>query len=104
MRLIDADRLVKDLKFLYTKSRIPVPVDMRAREVLTTIMEQPTAYDIDKVVEQLIEEKELSYADFDKYVFDVCPGFDSEYDDFFHKGLERAIELIKVCSSKYLRS
>lgn len=39
MRLIDADRLVKDLNFLYTKSRIPVPVDMRAREVLTTIME-----------------------------------------------------------------
>lgn len=60
--------------------------------------------DADKVIEQLNEEKELSYADFDKYVYDVCPGFDSEYDDFFHKGLERAIELIKVCSSKYLRS
>lgn len=50
--------------------------------------------DADKVIEQLNEEKELSYADFDKYVYDVCPGFDSEYDDFFHKGLERAIELI----------
>ena len=51
MRLIDADTLVKDLSYLYTKNHIPV--DMRAKEILTTIMEQPTAYDIDKVVERL---------------------------------------------------
>lgn len=99
MRLIDADTLVKDLNYLYTKSRVPVPVDMRAREILTTIMEQPTVCDIDKIVEQLNEEKELAYADFNEYVYEVCPGFDSEYDDFFHKGLERAIELIKLGSS-----
>ena len=53
MRLIDADALVKDLSYLYTKNHIPV--DMRAKEILTTIMEQPTAYDIDKVVEELRE-------------------------------------------------
>ena len=51
MRLIDADTLIKDLSYLYTKNHIPV--DMRAKEILTTIMEQPTAYDIDKVVEEL---------------------------------------------------
>lgn len=51
MRLIDADTLIKDLSYLYTKNHIPV--DMRAKETLTTIMEQPTAYDVDKVVEQL---------------------------------------------------
>ena len=51
MRLIDADTLVKDLSYLYTKNHIPV--DMRAKEILTTIMEQPTAYDIDKVVEEI---------------------------------------------------
>ncbi|MGN1300835.1 MAG: hypothetical protein ACI4VC_05780 [Clostridia bacterium] len=51
MRFIDADTLVKDLSYLYTKNHIPV--DMRAKEILTTIMEQPTAYDIDKVVEEL---------------------------------------------------
>ena len=55
MRLIDADTLVKGLSYLYTKNHIPV--DMRTKEILTTIMEQPTAYDIDKVVEEL--EKEL---------------------------------------------
>ena len=53
MRLIDADTLVKDLSYLYTKNHIPV--DMRAKEILTTIMEQPTAYDIDKVVKELEE-------------------------------------------------
>ena len=51
MRLIDADALIKNLSYLYTKNH--TPVDMRAKEILTTIMEQPTAYDIDKVVERL---------------------------------------------------
>ena len=51
MRLIDADTLVKGLSYLYTKNHIPV--DMRAKEILTTIMEQPTAYDVNKVVEEL---------------------------------------------------
>ena len=51
MRLIDADALIKNLSYLYTKNHIPV--DMRAKEILTTIMEQPTAYDVDKVIEEL---------------------------------------------------
>ena len=53
MRLIDADTLVKDLSYLYTKNHIPV--DMRAKETLSKIMEQPTAYDIGKVVTELNE-------------------------------------------------
>ena len=53
MRLIDADTLIKDLSYLYTKNHIPV--DMRAKGVLTTIMEQPTAYDVDKVVKEINE-------------------------------------------------
>lgn len=59
MRLIDTDTLIKDLGYLYTKNRIPV--DMRAKETLSTIMEQPTIYDVDKVVEQL---KNVSYERF----------------------------------------
>ena len=51
MRLIDADTLIKDLSYLYTKNHIPI--DMRAKEILTTIIEQPTAYDVDKVIEEL---------------------------------------------------
>ena len=41
MRLIDADALIKNLSYLYTKNH--TPVDMRVKEILTTIMEQPTA-------------------------------------------------------------
>lgn len=53
MRLIDADALIKDLSYLCTKNHIPV--DMRAREILSTVMEQPTAYDVDKVVKEINE-------------------------------------------------
>lgn len=59
------------------------------------IEEQPTAYDVDKVVEQLEEERKLSYADFDRYVEEVSPCLDAEYDDSFQRGLERAIKIIK---------
>ena len=59
MRLIDADTLIKDLSYLYTKNHIPV--DMRAKKTLSTIMEQPTAYDADNTVERL---KKASYERF----------------------------------------
>ena len=52
-------------------------------------------YDPDKVVKQLEEERELSYADFDRYAEEVSPCLDAEYDDFFHRGLERAIKIVK---------
>ena len=55
MRLIDADALIKDFGYLYTKNHIPV--DMRARTTLSTVIEQPTAYDVDKVLKQLEDEK-----------------------------------------------
>lgn len=55
MRLIDADTLIKDLSYLYTKNH--VPVDMRAKEILSTVMDQPTAYDVDRVLKQLEDEK-----------------------------------------------
>ena len=63
MRLIDADALIKDLSYLYTRNHIPI--DMKAKDVLITIMEQSTAYDVDKVVEQLnnIKKYNLNLAD-----------------------------------------
>ena len=51
--------------------------------------------DMNKVVKQLEEERELSYADFDRYVEEVSPCLDDEYDDFFHRGLETAIRIVK---------
>ena len=62
MRLIDADALIKNLSYLYTKNHIPI--DMRAKEILTTIMEQPTAYDVDKVAGELKIIKEDALAEY----------------------------------------
>ena len=81
MRLIDADTLIKNLSYLYTKNHIPI--DMRAKEILTTIMEQPTAYDVDKVIEELKDAKH-----------DVCL-----YDDdleYYQRGIDKAIEIVKA--------
>ena len=90
MRLIDADALVKDLSYLYTKNHIPV--DMRAKEILTTIMEQPTAYDIDKVVEEL-EELKMRY-------FLTIANTGDEKSDFAYENvgnaLDKAIEIVKA--------
>ena len=87
MRLIDADAL-KDtlLKYNYTTAH---------NQIFRYIDEQPTAYDVGKVVDQLEEERELSYADFDRYVDEVSPCLDAEYDDFFHRGIERAVKIVK---------
>ena len=81
MRLIDADALVKDLSYLYTKNHIPV--DMRAKEILTTIMEQPTAYSVDKVVEELEEVKKRRSEDYG-YMADIHQsiGYRKALDDF----------------------
>ena len=92
MRLIDADTLIKNLSYLYTKNHIPV--DMRAKEILTTIMEQPTAYDVDKVVEEL--KKELSLAKKEK---EKCTG--ENHLQFYSTkgyagGISYAIEVVKA--------
>ena len=84
MRLIDADTLIKNLSYLYTKNHIPV--DMRAKEILTTIMEQPTAYNIDKVVKELYEERTeiLLSNDYECEIINYC------IDNF-----DKAIEIVK---------
>lgn len=87
MRLIDADTLVKDLSYLYTKNHIPV--DMRAKEILTTIMEQPTAYDIDKVVAEL-QENASRYTK--KY---TTPYGNNGYKDTKAISIHKAIEIVK---------
>ena len=55
MRLIDADKLIEDIhKRNY--------IDKALSEIFETIIdEQPTAYDVDKVVERLEKEKNPNY-------------------------------------------
>ena len=90
MRLIDADELVKFLKGCTMSNGTLI----NTNTMLSVIDKMPTAYDIEKVVAELEEEKEISCADFTKYVNEYNPCLDDEYDDFFHKGLERAIVII----------
>ena len=87
MRLIDADAFEKSVMFGDAE-------DMQ--DVIYALRDYPIAYDVDKVVEQLEEERELSYADFDRYVDEVSPCLDAEYDDVFQRGLERAIKIVKA--------
>lgn len=49
-------------------------------------------YDVDKVVEQLEDEQDYAYADFDRYAEEK--GLDKEQ-DFFSEGMKRAIEIVK---------
>ena len=86
MRLIDADAFERSVMCSDAE-------DMQ--DVIYALRDYPTAYDLDKVVEQLEDEKEFAYADFDEYVNEVCPYLDAEYADLFNKGLERAIEIVK---------
>ena len=70
-------------------------LEFQKDECINCIKACDTAYDQDNVVKQLEEERELSYADFDRYAEEVSPCLDAEYDDFFHRGLERAVKIVK---------
>ena len=91
MRLIDTDALIKNLSYLYTKNHIPI--DMRAKEILTTIMEQPTAYDIDKVVGELKKHKDTT--DLTTVDEEMVVGF-TIYQGAFNDAIDKAIEIVKA--------
>lgn len=93
MRLIDADKVLGVLRELDAHS---FSGTMHIKNAMYLINEQPTVYDVDKVVEQLEDEKEFSFADFERYAEEVEPRLDTEYDDFFYCGIKRAIQIIKA--------
>lgn len=92
MRLIDADTLVKDLSYLYTKNHIPV--DMRVKEILTTIMEQPTAYSVDKVVGELESEKSIHTENYNISIYKDYPEIKQRYKQVCGV-IDKAIEIVK---------
>ena len=91
MRLIDADKLKDAINSSLNTGRETFPAEV----MYEAIDEQTTAYDVDKVVKQLEDEKEFSFADFERYAEEVDPCLDRDCDDFFHKGLGRAIKVLK---------
>ena len=103
MRLIDADALIKNLSYLYTKNH--TPVDMRAKEILTTIMEQPTAYDVNKVVEELKIIKEDALAEYNMVEYNLDNNIGNSISENYRKDMnegkcfayDEAIEIVKQC-------
>ena len=98
-RLIDADKLIQEMsEWYWDKEKQKAaendvsPMDLFTHRAITTVQEQPTAFDLDKVVEQLKDEQELSYADFEIYAEEH--GL-SEDDDWHYRGLGRAVEIVK---------
>ena len=80
MGLIDVDTLKKDLKSV-TLSNGTL---LNTNTVLYLLEEYPTAFDVDKVVEQLEKDK---FIDCETILSDVHQGYNA--------GLSRAIEIVK---------
>lgn len=60
MRLIDADKLIKEMsKWYWDKEKQKAaeedvsPMDLFTHLAITTVQEQPTAFDVDEVIEQM---------------------------------------------------
>ena len=69
MRPIDADDFMERME---CDTDLCAEMEQDGLKALKKYLDlQPTAYDVDKIVEQLEEERELAYADFDRYVEEV---------------------------------
>lgn len=85
MRLIDADRLRK----IFEDGECPCKLQYT---LLGIVDVQPTAFDMDKVIEQLDNEADRSSTYFEEYADEIGK---SEDDDWYYMGLRRAIEIVK---------
>ena len=84
-------------------------VTVSIREVKTIIKEQPTAYDIDKVVEELEREKRYG-SKYDSYYEENLYRGEMFENDVNNKTIDKAIEIVKqggvsddVCKWKYTK-
>lgn len=83
MRLIDADALKKDLKSVTLSNGTLV----NTNAVLYLLEEYPTAYDVDKVVEQLEDRKSL--------MLETLKILEADIDRGRIYGMDKAIEIVK---------
>lgn len=81
MRLIDADDFIK--KFSYAKANT-VEENVMCATIRRMIKEQPTAFDVDKVINELKRDK---FIESECILSDVHQGYNA--------GLSRAIEIVK---------
>lgn len=94
MRLIDADLLIEEMgKWYWDKEKQKAaendasPMDLFTHLAITTVQEQPTAFNVDKIAEQLETRKTRAAALQKKYTSEY---FEGETDAF-----EFAIKLVK---------
>ena len=87
MRLIDADALKKDLKSVTLSNGTLV----NTNAVLYLLEEYPTAYDVDKVVEQLEEVEKIMTSPVNK----DCFGEECRASDCTVCLISKAIEIVK---------
>lgn len=81
------------IKFCY--ECIGIELDKLPQYVQENAVEQPKICDVDKVIDQMEDEKEYANADFEEYIQEIEPCLDAEYDDTFPQGIERAIKILK---------
>lgn len=100
-KLIDADKLKEALNgkevMWYPDSERGNTYDGTTYDCTTIvdiIDEQPEAYSVEKVVKQLEEEKEFSFADFESYAREL--GYEEDDNDWFYMGLWRAVQIVKA--------
>jgi len=98
MRLIDADKLIQEMrKWYWDKEKQKAaennvsPMDLFTHLAITTVQEQPTVFDVDKVVEQL---KQLKM----RYFLTIANTGDKKLDIAYENvgnALDRTIEIVK---------
>ena len=98
MRLIDADKLIQEMrKWYWDKEKQKAaendvsPMDLFTHLAITTVQEQPTAFDVDKVVEQLEEVEKIMTSP----VTEDCFGEECRSSDCTICLISKAIEIVK---------
>lgn len=90
-RLIDADKLIEEMsKWYWDKEKQKAaeedtsPMDLFTHLAITTVQEQPTTFDADKVISEL---KRNKFIESECILSDVHQGYNA--------GLSRAIDIVK---------
>lgn len=71
MRLIDADKLIEDIylnSYACTNDEVNEILNKQLETNIYVINNQPTAFDVDKVVEKLEKLKDIHFVRFDSYM------------------------------------
>lgn len=89
MRLIDADKLIKKID-RYTRTN-NVEFNIACKYIIEVVKEQPTAFDVDEVVEQLEEKSKMNLK---KGLIEVLPDEARPYLKAV-ESFDKAIEIVR---------